>query len=72
MGKLLRRTLDEYETLAEWSPDDQSSVEAAQQKLREKVDAGYLAVRGGGDNTPVTDLPPDAEEVILTIPMGGG
>ena len=71
MGKLLRRTLDEYETLAEWSPDDQSSVDAAQQKMREEMDAGYLAVKGG-ENTPVTELPPDAEEVILTVPMGGG
>ncbi len=67
----MRRTLDEYETLAEWSPEDQASVEAAGQKLREEIDAGYLAVRGG-QNTPVTELPPDAEEVILTIPMGGG
>ena len=71
MGKLLRRTLDEYETLAEWSPADHSSVEAAQQKMREEMDAGYLAVLGG-ENTPVTELPADAEEVILTIPMGGG
>ena len=71
MGKLLRRTLDEYETLAEWSPGDPSSVEAAQQKMREEMDAGYLAVKGG-ENTPVTELPPDAEEVILTVPMGGG
>ena len=71
MGKLLRRTLDEFETVAEWSPGDQASVEAAEQKLREEMDAGYMAVLGG-ENTPVTELPPDAEEVILTIPMGGG
>ena len=35
--------------------------------------AGYVAVLGGeGRNEPVDDLPPDADVVILTMPMGGG
>ena len=73
MAKLLRRTLTDYETLAEWSPGDESSFRAAQQKLRDEINAGWVAVRSdGGRSEPVTELPADAEEVILTTAMGGG
>ena len=73
MGRLLRRTLEGDETVAEWSSDDPESVHAAAEAMRREVDAGYLAVEGGeGRNEPVSELPPDAELVILTMPMGGG
>jgi hypothetical protein len=74
MGKLLRRTLDGDETVAEWSAGDADSVRAAADAMRREVDAGYMAVLGGeGRNEPVQgDLPADAELVILTMPMGGG
>ncbi len=73
MGRLVRRVLDGYDAVAEWSPDDPSSFEAAQVRLRDELDAGYLAVRADGDdNQPVTELPPDADMIILTMPMGGG
>ena len=73
MGRLLRRTLGGDETVAEWSADDPESVRAAAEAMRREVDAGYLAVQGGeGRNEPVSELPPDAELVILTMPMGGG
>jgi hypothetical protein len=73
MGKLLRRTLDGDETVAEWSADDRASVRAAEEAMRREVQAGYVAMQGGeGRNEPVRDLPPDAELVILTMPMGGG
>ena len=73
MGKLVRRTLDGDSTLAEWSADDPDSVGAAAEAMRREVDAGYVAVEGGeGRNEPVDELPPDAEVVILTMPMGGG
>jgi hypothetical protein len=73
MGKLMRRTVDGDSTLLEWSADDAASVRAAAEAMRREVDAGYVAVRGGeGRNEPVDDLPPDAEVVILTMPMGGG
>jgi hypothetical protein len=73
MGKLVRRTLGGDETVAEWSPDDADSVRAAADALRREFDAGYVAVQGGeGRNEPVDDLPPDADFVILTMPMGGG
>jgi hypothetical protein len=73
MGKLVRRTLDGDSTVAEWSPDDADSVRAAADAMRREVDAGYVAVQGGeGRHEPVDELPPDADVVILTIPMGGG
>ncbi len=73
MGKLVRRTLDGDTTVAEWSADDDESVRAAAEAMRREVDAGYVAVEGGkGGNDPVDELPPGAEVVILTMPMGGG
>jgi thiazole synthase ThiGH ThiG subunit len=73
MGKLVRRTLDGDSVIAEWAADDAESVRAAAKAMRREVDAGYVAVEGGeGRNEPVADLPPDADVVILTMPMGGG
>ena len=73
MGKLVRRTLGGDKTVAEWSADDPDSVRAAADALRREVDAGYVAVEGGaGRNEPVDELPPNADVVILTMPMGGG
>jgi hypothetical protein len=73
MGVLLRRVLTGHEQVAEWSPDDAASLDAARRLLKRELDAGYMAVRGeDDDNEPLTELPADAEVVILTMPMGGG
>jgi hypothetical protein len=73
MGKLVRRTVDGDSMLLEWSADDARSVQAAAETMRREVDAGYVAVRGGeGRNEPVDELPPEADIVFLTMPMGGG
>jgi hypothetical protein len=73
MGRLVRRTLDGDETIAEWSPGDDASLRDAAEAMRREVQAGYVAVRGGdGHNEPVSELPADADLVILTMPMGGG
>jgi len=73
MGKLVRRTIDGDSTLLEWSADDAASMRAAAEAMRREVDAGYVAVWGGeGRNEPVDELPPDADVVILTMPLGGG
>jgi hypothetical protein len=73
MGKLVRRTVDGDETVAEWSPEDAESVRAAVAAMRREVEAGYTAVEGGeGRNEPIDELPPGADLVILTMPMGGG
>jgi hypothetical protein len=75
MGKIVRRVLDGYMTLIEWSPSDPASVEAAEAIFRREVDGGYVAVveddgvHAGG---PVQSLPVDAERVVMTTPMGGG
>ena len=59
--------------MLEWSADDADSVRAAAEAMRREVEAGYVAVLGGdGRNEPVDELPPDADVVILTMPMGGG
>ena len=73
MGKLVRRVLDGYEPVAEWSADDPASLEQARARLHDELDDGYVAVRADGDeNEPVKELPPDADMIILTMPMGGG
>jgi hypothetical protein len=73
MGVLLRRVLTGHERVAEWSPDDAASLDAARRLLKRELDAGYMAVRSeDDDNKPLTELPADAEVVILTMPMGGG
>ena len=73
MGRLVRRVLEGYDDVAEWAPDDPSSLEAARVRLRDELGAGYIAVvADGDDNQPVTELPADADMVILTMPMGGG
>jgi hypothetical protein len=73
MGQLVRRVLDGDTVVAEWTTDDPSTVEKARSTFNEELEAGYNAVRDDdGDKTPVTELPPDADVVILTMPMGGG
>jgi hypothetical protein len=73
MGKLVRRTLEGDQMVAEWSPDDEASLRAAAEAMEREVHAGYVAMRGGdGRNEPVSELPADADVVILTMPMGGG
>lgn len=76
MGKIVRRTLDGYVTLIEWSPSDPGMVEAAELVFRHWVEHGWMAVVEGDDGVhsgkPVRRLPVDAELVVMTSPMGGG
>src|SRR4051794_26877244 len=73
MGKLVRRTLGGDSIVLEWSADDADSVRAAAEAMQREVQAGYTAVLGGeGRHEPLDHLPPDADVVILTMPMGGG
>jgi hypothetical protein len=71
MGKIVRRVLDGYITLIEWSPSDVAMVEAAEVVFSREVEHGYMAVEAHS-NKPVRRLPVDAELVIMTMPMGGG
>jgi hypothetical protein len=73
MGKLVRRTLTDDRLLAEWSPADLGSYEAAVAVFQRELDSGYSAVRAEDvTHESVTELPRDAELVILTTAMGGG
>jgi hypothetical protein len=74
MGRLLRRTIDGDELLAEWSPDDDASVRAAEAAFRHWRRQDYEAVQSDGTYyEPVRDeFPVDAEQVIMTTGMGGG
>ena len=75
MGTIVRRVLEGYQTLVEWSPSDPATVEAAEAIFRREVEGGYMAVLeddGVNASEPVQSLPVDAERVVMTMPMGGG
>ena len=63
-----------HTTLAEWSSADPAAVEAAAAAFRAQLDEGYYAVvtQGEGHAEQVTELPADAELVILRKPIAGG
>ena len=74
MARLIRMDHTGHTTLAEWTPADQESVEAAVAALRAQLDAGYYAVvtEGEGRARQVSELPVDAELVIMRRPIAGG
>ena len=75
MGKLMRRTSDGDEVLAEWSPDDAGSVARAEASYRDLIGQDYEAVRSDGTFfAPVEGdaFPVDAAEVVLSTGLGGG
>jgi hypothetical protein len=75
VGKLLHRTADGDELLAEWSAADEATVTAAAEIYRHWLSQDYEAVRSDGTYyEPATpdEFPVDAEQVILTTGLGGG
>jgi hypothetical protein len=74
MARLIRMDQTGHTTLAEWDAADSATVEAAAAALRAELDAGYYAVvtQGEGRAEQVTELPDDAELVILRRPIAGG
>jgi hypothetical protein len=74
MARLIRMDNTGHTTLAEWTPADPASVESAVAALRAELDRGYYAVvnHGEGRATQVSELPLDAELVILRRPIAGG
>lgn len=75
MGQLLRRTPEGDQLLAEWTPSDRESVDAAQSEYRSWLAQEYEAVSSDGVHyEPLTgdELPVDAEQVIVSTAMGGG
>ena len=63
-----------HSTLAEWTTGDEAAVEAAARAFREQLDEGYYAVvsEGEGQARQVSELPLDADLVILRRPIAGG
>lgn len=73
MGKLVRQTLSGYQPLGEWSASDRASYDAAVAVFERELSAGYVASRADGPmHEGVTELPRDAELVILATARGGG
>jgi hypothetical protein len=73
VGKLVRRTLNGDQPLAEWLASDLGSYQDAVAVFQRELDCGYTAVRAdGATHQSVTELPRDVELVILATAMGGG
>jgi hypothetical protein len=74
MSRLIRMDQTGHTTLAEWTADDPSAVEAAVAAFRAELDQGYYAVvsQGEGRAEQVRELPLDAPLVILRRPIAGG
>jgi hypothetical protein len=74
MPKLIRMDRTGHTTVAQWQADDPAAVERAVLALRQELDRGYLAMvsTGPGHAEQVRELPPDAETVILRLPISGG
>ncbi|MBA2513053.1 MAG: hypothetical protein H0V26_01820 [Solirubrobacterales bacterium] len=74
MARLIRMDHTGHTTLAEWTAGDDQAVEAAVRAFREQLDEGYYAVvsEGEGRALQVSELPMDADLVILRRPIAGG
>ena len=74
MARLIRMDHTGHTTLAEWTAGDEAATEAAVAAFRAQLDQGYYAVvtQGEGHAEQVTELPLDAELVILRRPIAGG
>jgi hypothetical protein len=74
MARLIRMDHTGHTTLAEWTAGDDHAVELAVRAFREQLDRGYYAVvsEGEGHAAQVSELPMDADLVILRRPIAGG
>jgi hypothetical protein len=74
MARLIRMDHTGHTTVAEWTAGDDAAVEAAVRAFRRQLDEGYYAVvtQGEGRAQQVTELPVDADMVILRRPIAGG
>ena len=74
MARLVRMDRTGHSTVAEWTTDDPQAVEAAVAAFRAELDRGYFAMvtSGEGHAEQVTQLPIDADLVVLRLPISGG
>ena len=74
MARLIRMDHTGHTTLAEWTTSDAAAVQRAVEAFREQLEAGYFGVvtTGESEARQVSELPRDAELVILRKPIAGG
>jgi len=74
MARLIRMDQTGHTTLAEWTAGDADAVEAAVRAFRQQLDEGYYAIvtHGEGHAERVSELPVEADLVILRRPIAGG
>ncbi len=74
MSRLIRMDQSGHTTLAEWTAADPDSVQEAVRAFRDELDRGYFGIvsDGEGHAEQVRELPPDADLVILRLPIAGG
>jgi hypothetical protein len=74
MSRLVRMDRTGHTTLAEWTAGDSEAIETAVAAFRAELERGSFAVvsEGEGQATHVTDLPLEAELVIMRRPIAGG
>jgi len=74
VSKLVRMDHTGHSTLAEWTAPGDSDFEAAVEEFRRELDAGYIGVvpDGPGRATQVTELPAEADLVVMRRPIAGG
>ena len=69
----MRRLVGGDQVIATWSSAEPGSYEAAAATLRRELEQGNSAARVDGQtHQSVTELPEDAEVVLVTTAMGGG
>ena len=74
VSRLIRMDRSGHTMLAEWAATDPDSVQEAVRAFREELDRGYFAIVSDGDGhaEQVHELPPQAELVIMRLPIAGG
>jgi hypothetical protein len=74
MSRLVRMDHSGHTTVAEWTPGDPDSVEAAVAAFRQQLELGAIAMvtMGPGQAEHVRELPVDADLVVLRRPIAGG
>jgi hypothetical protein len=74
MARLIRLDGSGHSTLAEWTPVDDASFEAAVEEFRGQLELGYIGTvpEGSGKATHVRELPREADLVIMRRPIAGG
>ena len=74
MPRLIRMDHTGHSTLAEWRESEDAELEAAIEAFRRELDAGCIGVvpEGEGRATQVTELPAEADLVIMRRPIAGG